>query len=195
MPRPRLALPLVLISLLAACAQLPRTMPGDAPVVRAVGSTSSGFQLTGRIALSRGQERHAVNIGWQHGTDSDEIFLTTPLGQGIAELRRDASGARLTTAEFREFNATDWETLAFQVFGFPLPLSALPRWLLAEVPADALGVLYDNAGRPRRMVADGWLVSYPKYDGDGPDALPVLIELKREDIEVRLRVDDWQLSR
>lgn len=155
---------------------------------------AGGFLLTGRIAVSQGQQRHAVNITWQHSAVRDEIFLATPLGQGLAELTRDTAGARLTTAERREFNAPDWQALSVRVFGFSLPLSALPRWLLGEVPADALGVNYDRAGRPQRMVADGWQVAYLEYASNAVDALPALIELKREDIEVRWKIDDWQLS-
>jgi len=83
--------------------------------------------LTGRIAVSQSQQRHAVNISWLHRPARDEIFLATPLGQGIAELTRDAAGARLVTSERREFMAPDWQSLSVQVFGFPLPLSALPR--------------------------------------------------------------------
>lgn len=191
----RLLPALVLTCLLAACAQLPSTMSGDAAMPRPARAAINSFLLTGRVAVSQGQQRHAVNITWQHSAARDEIFLATPLGQGIAELTRDAAGARLTTAERREFHAPDWQALSVQIFGFPLPLSALPGWLLAEVPAEALGIRYDYAGRPQRMVADGWQVAYLAYASDAVDALPALIELTREDIEVRLRVDEWQLLR
>lgn len=169
-------------------------MSGDSASPHPARTAIQAYLLTGRIAVSQAQQRHAVNVSWQHSPTRDQIFLATPLGQGIAELTRDAAGAHLTTAERREFNAPDWQTLSVQVFGFPLPLSALPRWLLAEVPTAALGVKYDAAGRPQRMVADGWQVAFLEYDGDGFNALPVLIELKRENTEVRLKIDEWQLS-
>jgi len=44
------------------------------------------------------------------------------------------------------------------------------------------------------MVVDGWQVAYLEYAGNAVDALPALIEMKREDIEVRWKIDDWQLS-
>ena len=191
---PSLLPPLALTFLLAACAQLPGAISENAASPRPARAAGGGFLLTGRIAVSQGQQRHAVNITWQHSAARDEIFLATPLGQGLAELTRDAAGARLTTAERREFNAPDWQALSVQVFGFPLPLSALPRWLQGEVPAEALGVKYDGAGRPQRMVVDGWQVAYLDYAGNAVDALPALIEMKREDIEVRWKIDDWQLS-
>lgn len=190
----RLLPALMLTGMLTACSQLP--IAGDAvPVRRAARTAVESFLLAGRIAVSQGSQRYAASITWQHSAARDEIFLATPLGQGIAELTRDASGARLTTAERREFSAADWQALSVQVFGLALPLSALPRWLQADVPAEALGVRYDGAGRPQRMVADDWQVAYLEYAGDAVDALPALIELKRGDIEVRVKVDQWQLSR
>ena len=191
---PALTLPFLLPFLLAACAQLPGTHPEHSAMPRPARAAIGGFLLTGRVAVSQSQQRHAVNITWQHSAARDEILLATPLGQGIAELTRDARGAHLHTAERQEFNAPNWEELAVQVFGFPLPLSALPRWLLAEIPANALGVNYDSVGRPQRMVADGWQVAYLEYGSNAADALPALIELKRAEIEVRWKIDDWQLS-
>jgi outer membrane lipoprotein LolB len=170
-------------------------MPGTAlPTQRPVRTTSNDFFLAGRLAANKGDQHYAVNITWRHTTERDEIFVATPLGQGIAELTRDAAGARLTTADRQEFAAPDWQALSAQVFGFALPLSALPRWLMADVPAGALGVHHDRSGRPQRMVADDWQVAYPDYASDAADALPALIELKREDIEVRLKVDEWQIA-
>ncbi|MCX7175029.1 MAG: lipoprotein insertase outer membrane protein LolB [Proteobacteria bacterium] len=195
MPLSRLLPALVLTGILAACAQLPGAASGDAvPAQRPARANINDYLMTGRLAVNQGQQHYAVSITWRHTSERDEIFLATPLGQGVAELTRDAAGARLTTAERREFNAPDWQALSAQVFGFALPLSALPRWLLAEVPAEALGVKYDGAGRPQRMVANDWQVAYLEYASDAADALPALIELKHEDIEVRLKVDEWQLS-
>lgn len=190
-PLPALVLVCLATCLLTACAQLPGAA---APAQRLTRVTSNDFFLAGRLAASKGNQRYAVNITWRHTTQRDEIFVATPLGQGIAELIRDAAGARLTTAERREFSAPDWQALSAQVFGFTLPLSALPRWLAADVPAEALGVSLDRSGRPQRMVADDWQVAYLDYASDAADALPVLIELKREDIEVRLKVDEWQIA-
>ena len=188
----RLLPALVISGMLAACAQLPAASPvGAMPDHGPARATPDSFFMTGRIAVNHGTQHYAANISWQHRVPRDEIFLSTPLGQGIAELTRDAEGARLTTADQRAFTAPDWQALSARVFGVALPLTGLPRWLLAEIPAEALAVKYDGGGRPLSMVADGWLVAYLEYASVAVDALPSLIELKREDIEVRLKVDDW----
>ena len=45
----------------------------------------------------------------------------------------------------------------------------------------------------QRLLSDGWLVAYLEYESDAADALPTLVELRREDIEVRLKIDEWLL--
>lgn len=118
--------------------------------------------------------RHYVNVDWRHAATGDEILLTTPLGQGVAEIVHDASGARLTLADQRRFAADDWSTLSQQVFGFPLPLKASARWLLGDITA-----------------SEGWRVTVVERESTAADALPTVIELERDDIAVRLKIDEW----
>lgn len=149
-------------------------MPPGEPIARSPRAVSA-YALEGRLSVRQGEERHSARIAWRHESERDEIFVMTPLGQGVAELTRDAAGARLTTADRKELVAPDWESLSAQVFGFSLPLSDLPRWITGHAPA----------------ADDGWRADYLDYDSAAADALPTLIELKRDDIELRLRVDEW----
>jgi len=148
------------------------------------------FSIDGRVAAHQESNRHYANISWRHTSDSDDIVLTTPLGQGVAEITRDVGGARLVTADKRAVAAVDWEALSAQVFGFALPLDGMPRWLLGDVTPTQR----DEQGRPLAASVDGWNVRYLGYESDAPDALPVLVEFQRGDIEVRLKVDAWQLN-
>lgn len=136
------------------------------------------FSLEGRIAVRHGETRYHANIAWQHEPQRDGILITTPLGQGLAELSRDAAGARLRTADRSEIAAADWQELAARVFGARLPLNDLPNWLGGRRPA----------------VGTGWQVEYLDYQDARPDALPTLIEFRYEDIDVRLKVDRWEVA-
>lgn len=156
--------------MLVGCA----AQPVGEPIARSP-RTIAAFAVEGRVAIRSGQERHSARIVWRHAAERDEILLMSPLGQGVAELTRDAAGARLATADRKEYVASDWESLSAQVFGFALPLSGIPRWLAGHPPA----------------AGDGWRVDYLDYESDAIDALPTLIELKRNDLELRLKVDEW----
>ena len=75
---------------LSACASL----PPPAAVPPAPTFVAGSFALEGRLSLRQGETRHHVGISWRHEPARDEIFLSGLLGQGLAELSRDATGAR-----------------------------------------------------------------------------------------------------
>ncbi|MBA3031933.1 MAG: outer membrane lipoprotein LolB [Gammaproteobacteria bacterium] len=156
------------LAILSGCASAPQ-FPARPPAAQI-----EQFAFSGRIAVRQGEVRHNARVDWRHATGRDEILLTTPFGQGVAELTRDASGARLVLADQRRFVADDWSTLAQQVFGFPLPLGTSARWLLGDV-ADT----------------EGWRVTIVERESAAVDALPTVFELERDDIAVRLKIDEW----
>lgn len=160
----------VAILALAACAQLP--VP-DAS--QRTPRTLSEFELDGRIVVRDDQNRHYANISWRHRLGQDAILVTTPLGQGVAELLRDPEGARLVTADGKTYAAADWAALFQQLFGVRLPLDELPAWLTGRAPP----------------LTSAWRVEYLEYESDARDALPTLIQVSRGDQELRLKVSTW----
>jgi outer membrane lipoprotein LolB len=166
-------------------------MPGQAEFgPRPVRADIPAFTIDGRVSARQGATHHYANISWRHTRTLDDIVLTTPLGQGVAELNRDATGAQLKSADGKTVAEPDWEALSARVFGFELPLEGMPRWLLGDVTPTQR----DEPGRPLAAQVDGWDIHYLGYESDAADALPVLIEFRRDDIEVRLKVDSWQLN-
>ncbi len=176
-------------ALLPGCAALPS--PEDVAAVRPLDrSATTAFRLEGRLAIRQGENRHHVRVSWQHEADADVMLIASPLGQGIAELTRDRHGAHLLTSDRRSFAAPDLETLSEEVFGFRMPLAGLPRWLLADLPPTAV----DRFGRPLAARAGDWLIAYLDYESESAGALPLLMEFRRGDLEIRLKVDAWDLS-
>lgn len=159
---------LVSLLLLAGCAT---SLP---PPARPSLDEVSTFAFNGRIAVRQAETRHYAQISWRHDAAHDEILLTTPLGQGMAEITRDTAGARLVLADQRRFAAADWSALSEKIFGFRLPLQASARWLLGGIDA-----------------TEGWRVTVIERESAAPGALPTVIELERDDIAVRLKIDEW----
>ncbi|MDR0476560.1 MAG: hypothetical protein LBH14_01280, partial [Desulfobulbaceae bacterium] len=74
--------------------------------------------------------------------------------------------------------ADDWEDLAERMLGTRLPLNDLPEWLSGRAPEQA----------------SGWRIEYREYQNDAADALPTLIEARRGDIGLRLKISEWTIA-
>lgn len=177
---------------LSACALLQR--PAEIPP-RPAREAVSAFSLEGRLAVRQGDRPAQAGIEWEHRPGWDRVFLTGPLGQGLAELEQTADGARMTTADQKRFTAPDASRLARDLLGFELPLERLPEVVVGQVDTQTR----DALGRPERALSAGWQVRYLRYESDDPRALPSLIELHRdrqgddEALELRLKIDQWNL--
>jgi outer membrane lipoprotein LolB len=126
--------------------------------------------------------------------ESEHLLVTSPLGQGLAELGADGDGAWIDTAEHRHYSAATLDDLCEQVFGARLPLSYLSSWVLARAAGSTVDrLVLDDFGRPESFVEAGWQISYPSYESRAPDALPSAMRLTRDPLDVRLKVDQWNL--
>ena len=172
---------------LAACASLRST---NVPPPRPSRQDIAAFTIEARISVRQGDKSSNARLSWQHQVDRDEILVTGPFGQGIAELVRDANGARLTGADHKEIVAPDWDTLSEKIFGIALPLNGIARWL----PANVAGTENNALGHPVQAEEQGWHIEWPAYESDAANALPTAVSLQRDDIEVRLKIDQWQLN-
>jgi outer membrane lipoprotein LolB len=81
----------LLAAFLAACAQV-EIKPPEGPLE---------FSLAGRIAARSGKESFTGNIAWRHAPDGDELLISTPTGQGIAQIVRQGDAVLLRTSEPR----------------------------------------------------------------------------------------------
>ena len=161
---------------LGACAELQ-----EAPAAaQTLGPPLQRFSADGRISLRQGERRDHLRFHWEHAAGSDVVLLMSPLGQGLAELARDAGGARLTQPNQPIIAADTLPQLAQRVFGAPLPLEAMADWLRGARPALAGEV-------------DGWRVVVSETSAYRQHRLLRIIEARREDVEFKLIVDDWDV--
>jgi outer membrane lipoprotein LolB len=174
----RSALLFALFLALGACAQLETKVPQDVE-----------FDLTGRLAARYGNEAFSGNIAWRHARSADEMLITSSLGAGVARIVRQGDSVILTTAEPREYKATDAESLTEEVLGFRVPLAGLADWVRGrpstEAPASAE---YALDGRLLSLQQQGWNIEYLDYR----DARPSRLRLTYPGIELRLAISEWK---
>ncbi len=204
---------LPLFALLTACVHTPPPQEGVLPPVAR--ATVRDFAVEGRFALQSGKEGErdgaSGRLSWQHfeaggngavgsgggnggnggsGEGGDALLLSSPMGQGMAELIATPKGAYINTSDGKHYADSDPERLLRDILGYPLPLRALPRLMLGRSQSgDKTEV--DSAGRPRVIRRAGWTVAY-EYADDLPDGLPRRIEATAQDgLELRLVIESW----
>ena len=154
----------LLAAFLAACTQI-EIKPPEGPLE---------FSLAGRIAARSGKESFTGNISWRHARNGDEMLISTPTGQGIAQIVRQGDAVLLKTSEPREYRAADSEELTERVLGFRLPIEGLAQTV---------------QGRPSpALEARGWKVEYEEYDAE---RRPTRLRLTNAGAEVRLAIHQW----
>ena len=154
----------LLAAFLAACAQV-ELKPPAGPLE---------FSLAGRIAARSGKEAFTGNISWRHAREGDEMLITTPTGQGVAQIIRQGDAVVLKTSEPREYRAADSEELTQRVLGFRLPIEGLAESVQGK-PSPSL------EGR-------GWKVEYQEFDDQ---RRPTRLRLTNAGAEVRLAIHQW----
>jgi outer membrane lipoprotein LolB len=170
--------------LLAACASLEQ-QPGPA---RPVGEA---FHLSGRVAVKYGNEAASGSISWEHESNGDDLLFSSPLGQGIAHIVRRDGLVSLTTSDQKVYQASDVESLTEKVLGWRLPLAGLPDWVRGRAAAGAPAqTTLDGSQRLAQLRQSGWQVDFLAYDD--ATGLPARLRLSREDVEIRLAIDQWR---
>lgn len=172
-----------LLVLLQGCASLsPASRPAE--ILQA-------FSLQGRVSVKYGEESMSGQLNWQAQAASDEVLLSSPLGQGLASISRDELGVSLTRPGEPAVVAENVEMLTQSELGFRLPLSGLRFWIQARPdPERASEVRFNAAGGVEQIAQDGWRIDYLEFQENRPRK----IHVSREDLEIRLVIDAWQTN-
>lgn len=169
----------VLVLFLAGCAQAPLRPPEG----------TLEFHVLGRIAARYGAEGFTGSVDWRHARAGDDMLIGTPLGPGVARIVREGEAVQLTTANGRQYDAPDAETLTERVLGFRVPLEGLADWVQGRPsPGSASQTEPFPDGRLRVLQQRDWRVQYLEYEGGRPK----LMQLNYPGIQLRLVISEWK---
>jgi outer membrane lipoprotein LolB len=168
-------------TLLTACASIPPPVP-----------RAGEFAVVGRVAVRYGEEAASGRVTWRHSESDDDLVISTPLGQGIAEITRRDGVYTLVNARRERLTAADPERLTEQALGYALPLGGLPDWLRGRAqPGMPAETRYDG-DRLVELRQQGWTIEYLAYEDAG--RLPKRIRLTRDALDIRLAIEEWQVA-
>lgn len=189
---------LVLVCALSACARLPDRSEND----------EIQFEFVARLGMRYGDDAGSGTLFWRHSDVRDDVLLTSPLGQGLAEIRRDTQSVSVALADGRRLVGRDAEMLTEEALGFRLPLAGFSDWVLGR-ESDAFPaarIERDAAGLARSIVQGGWRVDYLSYDSNAKDeALPAQMRLYfpaaseaglaigAKSVELRVAISEWRV--
>ena len=167
------------------------TAPGVAGTLPGAAHTDPAFAVSGRIAVRYDGRADSGNFSWRHVRADDNLTLETPLGQTLAQLRRDAAGVQLELADGRRYQSPAVEVLSSEVLGWELPLSGLQYWIRG-VPQPGFASESAVRGESYALTQRGWQIDYPEFTG--PPAVPARMVLKRQGLEIRLAIHQWNFQ-
>lgn len=175
--------------LLGGCASPPLAPTTD----ERVGPASINWSFQGRLGIKTVDQSLSGNIRWRHRADSDELLMTSPLGQGVARIERNASGVTLDVPNQPSRHSYDAESLTYEILGYGLPVSGLAWWVQAQpAPGGVFEIVArDEAGRIAQLRQDGWVIDYLQYSAEMP-MRPRKLVVARDGLEIRLVADDWK---
>jgi len=187
---------LLLVLLLSGCAAVPPTAPpGVDSITSADRAAISHWQFHGRVSLTQGEQGWHAGLDWENRADQYRLQVSGPLGQGALLLTGDEYVVTLVDGEGRIYTAQDAEGLLQQVAGWQLPVAGLRYWVRGlPAPLAPVEATHDAQGRLQQLVQSGWTITYQRYQDVDGSAWPAKMRLERDELVVRLVIDQWQLE-
>jgi len=158
------------------------------------------WSFDARAAVRSGLTGGSGRLEWTQVGPVSSLTMSGPFDTGRVALTGTASRMLITDAEGNSRLSTNPERLLEELTGWRVPLARLPRWVrgLPDTPLDRLGTdrfRLDAQGRLVRLSEREWTVEYERYDAsEGGPALPHFIEMRNDEIRIRLVINDWELE-
>ena len=182
--------------LLSGCATPPalvRPTQADRAHIASIEQINA-FQFSGRVGVKYDGQGFSGNLRWIHTEQHDEILILSPLGQGVAQIEQNAAGVVLTTSDQKRYEAQDVEALTESVLGWRLPMAGMRYWVLGRAAPGKADMQFDEMKRPVQLIQDGWQIDYLAYrEADGL-VMPQKLTMHRQDLEMKLIIDDWVID-
>lgn len=157
------------------------------------------YQTRGAFAYLHDTQKIYARFNWQQtGPEEYRLLLTNPLGSTELELNVQPAQVQLTTNDGKRHITQDAESTLAQLTGMPIPLNSLRQWILG-LPGDAknyrLNDKYQLKEIKYRQNGKVWKVVYNDYDNKITPTLPSNMELSSGALRIKLKMDNWTLTK
>jgi outer membrane lipoprotein LolB len=138
----------------------------------------AAFEMSGRLAVRQGDRSEIARLRWTHTAAADTWILASPLGNEVARIESNASGAMLTQAGGERQAAPSFSALTERILGVALEPATLAGWLHGASAAPTPG---------------DWNVTLDEKQRAGAIEIARRLSAIRGDVVVRLVVDEYRV--
>lgn len=156
------------------------------------------WSIRGRVVLFVDDGVYNLGLSWTRNRDLSLIKLEAPLGQGMIRLEQTRSSVILTTSEGNTFIGRNAQQVLQQSTGWSIPIEGLQSWIKGiNHPRSNYLPDIDSLGRAKSLLQDDWQINYLQYETVqlnqyGNPVLPRKIYMKRQDLALKIVIDQWQ---
>ncbi len=197
----RYALTLIISALLAACAGLSPTVKSNTQTLNTHQiAKMAGWQLTGRFAYREMATNNGFTaaIVWdqQHlPLQQTHMTITGPLSLWHAHFIATNKDATLMLSDGKVFHAASIEALLRANVAWYLPVTALNSWLFAlPEPGSHATLKRNEAGEVTTLIQSGWTIDYSAYQVISGYRLPKRLTLTKGPLQLKLAIEQWNVT-
>ncbi|MCK5355046.1 MAG: outer membrane lipoprotein LolB [Methyloprofundus sp.] len=146
------------------------------------------WALQGRLVI-KSNDILTANIQWQHEDETDILKLFGALGIGAVLIEVNEHGIMLDTGQGEKQVSQEVDAFIAQQIGFVVPLTALRRWVVGAY-LQGVPVLQQAQGFQQL----GWQIRYNEYMQTPLGVLPRKIKISKDNIKLKLVIDQWDIE-
>ncbi|CCN69859.1 lipoprotein insertase outer membrane protein LolB [Vibrio nigripulchritudo] len=195
----RTFLTLLFTLFLSACTTLPEVsdQPVDWVNHQEKLETLQNYALTGKMAYIGKDRRQSLNFYWKKSPDSEELRLTTLLGQTALLLTVDQTGATVVNHEGETFRHVSSNILVHRLTGLSIPVDQLSEWVKGSpFGADYYELNESNtlSVLSKQINGQPWDMTFNRYTEESGYVLPSSLTLKQDQTKIKIAVSKWIVS-
>ncbi|WP_180958318.1 lipoprotein insertase outer membrane protein LolB [Vibrio sp. vnigr-6D03] len=185
--------------LLSACTTLPEApnQPVDWVSHQKQLESLQEYALTGKMAYISESKRQSLSFYWKKTHNSEELRLTTLLGQTALLLNIDENGATVVTHEGDTYQHVSGNILIKRLTGLSIPIDQLSEWIKGlPIDADYYQLNEENTLSDLTKQIDGqaWELNFNKYTQQNEFVLPSSLTLVQDKTKLKIAVSKWIVS-
>ena len=153
------------------------------------------WNLSGRVSVRTAADAVNGSLTWVQDGRHTELGFRGPLGVGGFRLTGDDRQMLFEDSKGQQLVLDDPGNALASQLGWDVPLTSLGYWVRAlPDPAMQVEQTFGPSGRLSGMHQDGWSLTYENYAMEAAYAMPGRVTVERDEVRIRLVVDDWSLG-